>query len=206
MHDLKLLRLSAALGLLLVACDHDVDPAAAPPPGVDEPVRGPAAARTFRFDATPPADLAPIDRMGMPAVTTAMLPKRLGGVYNESTPVDDADEVFVADIREGLAALHAALDDDLQRAGLALCATDACAAQLRPYVVPDSLRIDPALPPGFPNGRRPADQALDITLALLLLDLSDPRQSITRLADIPLNPPANDRPFLATFPYLAEPH
>ena len=57
-------------------------------------------------------------------------------------------------------------------------------------------------PSGFPNGRRLEDEVVDITLAVVLLDLSV--HSVTDL--VGLNPTANDRPFPVTFPYLATKH
>ncbi|KRB86096.1 hypothetical protein ASE00_04980 [Sphingomonas sp. Root710] len=68
-------------------------------------------------------------------------------------------------------------------------------------VVPDSLGIDLNVPPGFPNGRQLTDPVIDLTLAVLLLDLK--QEPVTRFVDLPLNPPANDVPFRAAFPYLA---
>jgi hypothetical protein len=44
---------------------------------------------------------------------------------------------------------------------------------------------------------------VDITLAALLLDLS--RHSAGTFLGLPLNPPANDRPFLSDFPFIAPP-
>lgn len=67
----------------------------------------------------------------------------------------------------------------------------------------DTLKLDLGSPPGFPNGRRLTDPVVDITLAVLFLDLS--KHPATTLADLPLNPPANDRPFRDAFPYLALP-
>jgi hypothetical protein len=70
-------------------------------------------------------------------------------------------------------------------------------------IIPDVLTLNFANPAGFPNGRRLADPAADITLAAIFLDLT--RHSPATLASLPLNPPANDRPFPADFPYLAPP-
>lgn len=70
-------------------------------------------------------------------------------------------------------------------------------------VVPDTVTIDFDAPAGFPNGRRLPDSVIDVTLAVLLLDLT--REPVTRFVDIPLGPQANDRPFRDDFPYLAAP-
>lgn len=68
-------------------------------------------------------------------------------------------------------------------------------------VVPDTVTINLAAPSGFPNGRRLTDKVIDLTLAVIFLDLT--KHPVTTLADLPLNPPANDLPFRDVFPYLA---
>jgi len=70
-------------------------------------------------------------------------------------------------------------------------------------VVPDTLKLDLKKPSGFPNGRRLTDPAIDITLAFLFVDLS--KASPMALANLPLNPPGNDKQFRPDFPYLAPP-
>ena len=70
-------------------------------------------------------------------------------------------------------------------------------------VIPDTIKLNMALPAGFPNGRRLQDQAPDITLAVLLLDMS--KNSPATFANLPLNPAANDRTFLTDFPFAAAP-
>lgn len=72
-------------------------------------------------------------------------------------------------------------------------------------VIPDTLKIDTSTATAFPNGRALADPVVDITLAVLFLDVNAPGQSAATFANLPLNPAANDRAFLTTFPYLAAP-
>jgi len=112
--------------------------------------------------------------------------------------------MFVPDIVASVEFLHTALDDDLMGLSLTPCAPDVCVMQGAPLIVPDTLQVDPAAAAGFPNGRQPTDQVIDLTLAVLLLDLSV--HTVDTLAGVPVNPPANDKPFLPTFPYFAEPH
>jgi hypothetical protein len=142
--------------------------------------------------------------MGMPAIATAVISSANKDAYNYADPSDDAMGDFVADIVANVEALHGALDDDLAAAGLTPCATGDCVSQAAPLVVPDVLRIDPAQPAGFPNGRRLPDPVIDVTLAVVLLDLGT--HSAGTLAGLPLNPPANDLAFSGGFPYLASPH
>ncbi|MGB3167401.1 MAG: DUF4331 family protein [Alteraurantiacibacter sp.] len=70
-------------------------------------------------------------------------------------------------------------------------------------VVPDTLTLNLSADAGFPNGRLLTDPVIDVTLAVIFLDL-DTHSPLT-FAGIPLNPPANDRPFRDGFPFLAPP-
>jgi hypothetical protein len=67
--------------------------------------------------------------------------------------------------------------------------------------IPDTLKLDLDKPSGFPNGRRLTDPVIDIILAYIFIDLT--KYPTTALVNLPLNPPANDLPFRADFPYLA---
>lgn len=71
--------------------------------------------------------------------------------------------------------------------------------------IPDVLRINPSAPAGFPNGRKLADPVIDVTLAVLFLDINASGQSPATFAELPLNPPANDVAFRDNFPFLAPP-
>lgn len=190
-----------------------------------------------------------VDRMGMPAVSTALIPAARKNAYNDASPTDDLATsgtppvpMFYADLAGSLAALHTALDDDLTAAGLAPCSltelvdTGAAGFGMQPecigqpiagtgtppvaaLVLPDTLNIDPALPSGFPNGRRLSDSVIDPILAAILLDLRNPTGcasgpcTVATLATLGgvgagLNPQENDTGFepSTTFPYLADPH
>lgn len=68
-------------------------------------------------------------------------------------------------------------------------------------VVPDTLTLNLSAPSGFPNGRRLTDPVIDVTLAVIFLDLT--RHSAATFAGLPVNPAANDRTFRMAFPYLA---
>jgi hypothetical protein len=196
------------------------------------------ASITFRTDAVATYDN--VDRMGMPAVATALVPSANRNDYNDGIPADDAALMFATPLLGTLGAIHMGLDDDLTAAGLTpcsmtmtrnlpigpagadvpvpLCASQSVAAGGPPVValvVPDTLSINPANAAGFPNGRMFADRVIDVTLAIILLDLESPTAcgsgctagTIAGLASgMGLNPPANDRPFLTEFPYLAAAH
>ncbi len=164
-----------------------------------------------------------VDRMGMPAVSTALIADK--NRYNDASPNDDImpgagglPQFVESDIAGQLAGLHEALRDDLAGAGLTRCSQGTgmainilpCATQevapgvsVLSLIVPDTLTLDPTAPAGFPNGRLLADPVMDVTLAIILLDLS-----VHGAGDLVggLNPAANDVPFDDEFPYLAYPH
>lgn len=156
----------------------------------------------YEFDDSPPEDFVQVDRSGMPAVGSAVISDK--DAYNVASPADDAAGMFVEQIVANVTGLHAALDDDLMAAGLVPCAVEACIGQAAPLVVPDTLKIDLNGEAGFPNGRLPSDPVIDVTLAVVLLDLSAPGQDPLTL--VGLNPTENDVEFDADFPYFARPH
>lgn len=76
-------------------------------------------------------------------------------------------------------------------------------------IIPDTVTINYALPQGFPNGRHPVDPVIDITLAMIFLDLDAPGQNLHTVADVPLNPDeTQDRDaerLRTSFPWLGPP-
>lgn len=156
----------------------------------------------FVFASDPPESYARVDRMGMPAIATAVITSK--DEYNAANPSDDVMATFVNEITTNVVGLHAALDDDLLAAAFTPCNAIACGNQAVPLIVPDTLKINLTDPPGFPNGRMLADPVIDVTLAVVLLDLN--MEDVLTFANLPLNPPANDVPFSADFPYLADPN
>lgn len=200
-------------------------------PGLHCPHAGPTGADVcgtvdFRGDA--PGDYTRVDRMGMPAVSTALIGSAMKNAYNDANPSDDAAGTFVPELVANNTALHTALDDDLGTMSLQACSmTDMvgglpeCFGQeiapggptVASLVVPDTLTIDPGGAPGFPNGRQPADPVMDVTLAVILLEMGGTcgsgSCSPTTFAEVPLNPAQNDvdgGAFLTEFPYLQPPH
>lgn len=149
-----------------------------------------------------------VDRMGMPAIATAVITSK--DAYNADTPAGDVAGNWVGEITTNVTELHNALDDDLTGLGLTPATPGEAVAQAAPFVVPDVLMINTGAAAGFPNGRGLGDQVIDVTLALVLLDIdlgnsAGPHTAVT-LAGVPVNPTANDKAFSGTFPYLATPH
>ncbi len=193
--------LLASTLLTLTACDGDDDTDDMEGTGDDSGMM--EVDYNFRTDA--PSAYSRVDRIGMPAVATALIASK--DDYNAADPVDDVAGDFVGEIVGSLVGLHAALDDDLAGVGLTPCTVEAdgagtCVAQGGPLILPDTLVVDFTAASGFPNGRELADPVIDVTLAVVLLDLSV--HGAGTLAGLPLNPPANDVAFMTSFPYLAE--
>ncbi|MEO6387239.1 MAG: DUF4331 family protein [Croceibacterium sp.] len=75
----------------------------------------------FRTDAE--SAYVRVDRMGMPAVSTALIGSSRKTAYNDASPADDAAGTFVPDLSTTLTGLTNALADDLVARGLSPCAT-----------------------------------------------------------------------------------
>lgn len=125
-------------------------------------------------------------------------------MYNASNPTEDAAMMWLGEIADSIMFFHDNLDDDLTGLGLTVATFDKTVAQAGPVIIPDTIKYDPNAPTGYPNGRALTDQVVDLTLAAVMLDLDV--HGLTTFAELPLNPPENDVPFGAEFPYLAPPH
>lgn len=70
---------------------------------------------------------------------------------------------------------------------------------------PDTVKVYPGQPLGYPNGRRPGDAVVDITLAMAFVDLT--QRPLGILAAVPINPGGNDNnvPYQTDFPYFGAP-
>lgn len=73
-------------------------------------------------------------------------------------------------------------------------------------VIPDTVTIFPDKTVGFPNGRLLSDPVIDITLAVVLLDINAAGQNAASFSAIPLNPPQATKPPLPDFPFANLPN
>jgi hypothetical protein len=119
-----------------------------------------------------------LDRTGVPAVSTALIPFLQRDRFNRGLPRNDARD-FAGTIVSSLQAFGT------PQANIDILASVA---------VPDTLKLDLGEPDGFPNGRTLDDDVIDILLELIL-----PGGPTSDGVD------ANDREFLTTFPFLAPP-
>ena len=133
----------------------------------------------------------PIDRMGVPAVNTVLIPFARKNEYNRASGKDDAAGKFAGDI----VATLTALGTDATHIGIL-----ASVAVSRG----DYLRLDTSVPniglqggtntgAGFPNGRRPTDDVVDTILFLVT------NQALTTGDNVN----ANDLAFRDVFPFFA---
>ena len=118
-----------------------------------------------------------LDRMGNPAVSTALIPFPQKNRFNRTRPQNDA--IIWADI------LVSSLTD--------LGTSPTNIGVLASVAVPDTLKLDLEQPDGFPNGRLPEDDVIDTLLTLIL---NGPTSD---------GVDANDEDFLDEFPFLAPP-
>jgi Domain of unknown function (DUF4331) len=196
-------------------------------PAVHCPHAGPSGGNVcgsvaFRTDAA--NTYTRVDRMGMPAVATALIAAEDKNAYNDDVDGSGGANAFLAKYGASLTAIHTALDADITSKTLTPCSMTTivnglpeCIGQeyapgktvaslVNPY---DALALDLTVAAGFPNGRMLADPVIDVTLAVLLLKMGAPFGAATQtagtLAGLPLNPPKNDingGVFGTAFPYF----
>ena len=113
-----------------------------------------------------PEGLRQVDRMGNPAVNTALIPAALKDSFNFGQPEDDPKD-FAGVI------LNQILTLDKKFGTCPSTATSAAACNpnvplLASVAVPDVLRFASNAPDGYPNGRQLADRTTDILISLIL--------------------------------------
>jgi hypothetical protein len=139
---------------------------------------GPFADRQVRAGVLINARLVQEDRFGLPAVATVFIPTALKDAYNTDVPANDRTTYKPLIVAKLLAF------------GVDAATADALGNALAPDIQP----IDLSQPTGFLNGRRLSDDVITAELGLIF-------GSNAALNDDHVD--ANDRSFLASFPYLA---
>jgi hypothetical protein len=161
-----------------------------------------------RFNASKPAD----DGQFLPKVTTPEVPQLIQAIYGipaPATPRNDLVEVFLTGVCKACGPVAADLNSQTLN-------KDVDARRFRPA---EMLRLNMAVPPsaspnrlgvvggdlaGFPNGRRLADDVIDVTLqAAEGVLLPGHPAAVDGLGD---GVNANDVAFRTAFPYVALPH
>ena len=143
-------------------------------------------------------DLVQVDRMATPAVNTVLIPFARKNEYNAATPRDDANGLFANDIVSTLTALGTNAANIQTLASVAV--TNGDYLRLNLSTPNNSVGFgERATTPGytgFPNGRRPGDDTVDVLLYFIS------NQGLT-LGD---NVNSNDVPLGSTFPFFALPN
>src|SRR5204862_6245863 len=88
-------------------------PYLAPPNGVAAPA---AAGSNFNFRTDPPSAYTQVDRMGLPAIATALIGSSAKPSSNDDSPAVDGTRKYVNEITNTLGVLANALQDDFARA------------------------------------------------------------------------------------------
>lgn len=120
-----------------------------------------------------------LDRMGRPAINTVLISSERKDLFNVGMPIRDPQD-FGSDVVNSIV-------------GLGRTSSDAMA--LASVLLPDQLTVDTASSASFLNGRKLADDVIDVELKLL---------TGNNAATDGVN--MNDKLFRSTFPYLALPH
>ncbi|MGH8474829.1 MAG: DUF4331 family protein [Methylococcales bacterium] len=169
------------------------------PPPVGAPIIG-VSATTLRHrnvhysnqgDPLVSGNRVPIDRMGVPAINTVLIPFARKNEYNRATTVDDAAGTFVTDIVNTLTALGT----DGAHIGIlaSVAVTGGDQLRLDPFIANTGAQGGTNAGAGFPNGRRPTDDVIDTILFLVT------NQGLTTGDHVN----ANDVPFRDSFPFFA---
>jgi hypothetical protein len=140
-----------------------------------------------------------VDRIAIPAVNTALIPAAKKDAFNAATNEEQDPASFKSDVMASITGLRAAVDPlfggaSTQQGGPLGQLTP---EQLTGALLPDVVTVDFSKPLVFPNGRRLQDDVIDTVLGLVLN-----RGGAAGISD---GVSANDKPSLATFPYLPEP-
>jgi hypothetical protein len=122
-----------------------------------------------------------VDRMGRPAINTALIPSARKDEFNVGAPANDM-AAFGVDVQAAIDALNGAAPPNH-------------APDTADLLLPDVLTFDTANASGFLNGRRLADDVIDAELNVL---------SNGGVTTDMVN--SNDRAFRSLFPYLAAPN
>jgi len=77
---------------------------------------------TFNFRSDPVSAYVQVDRMGMPAVATALIGSSAKVAYNDDSPAVDGTRKYVNEITSTLAVMANALADDFRALGYTICA------------------------------------------------------------------------------------
>ena len=173
------------------------------------------------------ASYVQVSRLGQPLVNEVVIPRGAKDLFNSLAPTGDGvalDFVTDPEVPKLLAALFDIQSPPAPRNDLVTIFLTGIPGLNQPVNVRPSemLRLNVAIPPsaspnrlgvlggdlaGFPNGRRPGDDVVDIALrAMAGATPLTPAFNSGINAQLGDGVDGNDKPYLAVFPYLAVPH
>lgn len=88
----------------------------------DSPALDPGTGTGFVFDTAPMSSYVQVDRMGMPAVATALILSPRKDAYSDGNVQLDTSNTYAFDLIEGLRRFSEPLQDDITARGLTSCA------------------------------------------------------------------------------------
>ncbi len=140
-----------------------------------------------------------VDRMGIPAVNTALIPAANKEAFNQGAPASDVAN-WLAPAKQTIGALRRAVNG--VEGFPAEDAPGLDSAAVAGALIPDIVTINFTQPVQFPNGRRLQDDVIDAALGLVL-NRGNP---LGGGPGVPDGIAANDHAFSSTFPYEAAPN
>lgn len=167
-------------------------------------------------------DFVQVSRLGMPLVNEVVIPRGQKDLFNSSAPKDDGQflsHVTTPELAGVLNALFKVKVPANPRNDLVQVFLKGVPKLTEKGVPCEYLRLNMAVPPsaepnrlgllagqqdGFPNGRRLGDDVVDIALRVVAGAL-DPKFNVAPNNQLGDTVVKNDKPFLASFPYLAPP-
>ena len=150
--------------------------------------------RSTKADSRETGPLVQIDRMGVPAINTVLIPFPRKNEYNRASTKDDAAGKFATDIVGTLTALGTDAAHIGILAGVAVAKGDML--RLDTSVANSGAQGGMNAGAGFPNGRRPGDDVIDTILFLVTNEALTTGDHVN----------ANDSTFRDEFPFFAPSH
>jgi hypothetical protein len=114
-----------------------------------------------------PEQLRQVDRMGNPAVNTALIPAAFKDAFNFAEPKNDPKD-FAPVILAQILALDKKFGSCVPGPATSAANCNPNTSLLAAVAVPDVLHFSSTQTPGYPNGRLPSDHTTDLLISLIL--------------------------------------
>jgi hypothetical protein len=152
---------------------------------------------TIKAWATTSRGSSQVDRMGIPAINTALIPAGMKDAFNQGSPATDAAN-FRPTAQTSIDTLRGVVDGLFGTPQDGGPLGNLTSVQVATALIPDIVTIDFSQPVQFPNGRRLQDDVINAALGVVLN-----RGGAAGISDAI---DSSDVPLLNAFPYMAAPH